>query len=414
MSGILGLRGTGDFATDERPKDFREMILMREPNGDAPIFALTSKTKKRVVTDPQYYWWDEPQDLVRLQVNKSGNHASGDTTIIVDSSDPSTSAPTRTYGTASHLKPGDLLLYELTDAAAYTNELLEVVQVISDTQIQVLRGAAGTTAAAIADDGYLTLVGSVYAEGTDAPSAVSRSPLKYTNYVQIFKDSYELTGTVLATATRTGEPWSNDKKRKMWDHSRGIELAMIFGKASEGVGTNGKPKRTMGGIRSQIPSSNQYVYSTGTTIFSLMDQISPIFNYVSPAGNERAAFVGNGAMNALNKIITADGNGDIQWAGLQKVYGMYFNVLQFPQGRILLKTHPLMSRFGSSYTNSMLILDMSSITYVTLKGRDTKVTDDVQSKSEDLRRGFIQTDCSVEVDRGGVTCAYIGNVNYTP
>ncbi len=53
---VLGLRGTGDFGADERPKDFRETILFRDPNGDAPIFALTSKTRKRVVSDPQYYW----------------------------------------------------------------------------------------------------------------------------------------------------------------------------------------------------------------------------------------------------------------------------------------------------------------------------------------------------------------------
>lgn len=409
---VLGLRGTGDFATDERPKDFREMILMREPNGDAPIFALTSKTRKRTVSDPQYYWWDEPQDLVRLQVNKAGNHTASDTTIIVDSGDPDASNPTRTWGTASHLKQGDLLLYELADAAAYANEIIEVVSVISDTSFIVLRGAAGSTAAAIADNGYLTLIGSVYAEGTPAPGAVSRNPIKYNNYSQIFKDTYELTGTVLATKTRTGEPWSNDKKRKMWDHSRGIELAMIFGKPSETIGANGKAKRTMAGLRYQIPAANQYVYSATTTIFDLMDRISPVFNYVSPAGNERAAFCGNGALNRLNKIITADANGDIQWAGVQKVYGMDFNVLQFPQGRILLKTHPLMSRFDTSYNNSMLILDMSSITYVTLKGRDTKVKDDVQAEDEDVRRGFIQTECSVELDRGGVTCAYIGNITY--
>lgn len=411
---VLGLRGTGDFATDERPKDFREFILFRDPNGDAPIFALSSKAKKRTVTDPQFYWWDEPQDIVRLQVNMAGGAGSSDTVITVDSADPTTSNPDRAWGVASHLKEGDLLLVEAADSASFTNEIVEVVSVISDTQFQVSRGAAGSTAASISDDAKLTLIGSVYAEGTSAPSAVSRNPLKYTNYIQTFKDSYELTGTVLATNTRTGEPWSNDKKRKMWDHSRGIELSMLFGKPSETVGSNGKPKRTMAGLRYQIPSGNQYVYSTGTTWFDLVDRISPMFNYSSRSGDERAAFVGNGALNALNKIIMADANSTMQWQGVQSVYGMNFRVLQLPQGRILLKTHPLMSRFSSYYTNSMFILDMSVLTYVTMKGRDTKVYDDVQAKDEDLRRGYIQTDCSLELDMGGVTCGYIGNINYAP
>jgi hypothetical protein len=414
MSGVLGLRGTGNFAADERPKDYREFILFREPNGDAPIFALTAKGKKRVVTDPEYNWWDEPQDLVRMQVNGAVGNTAADQLIVVDSLDPTAAAPTRQWGTATHLKSGDLLFVESTDSVSFAQEIIEVDQVLSDTSFTVKRGAAGSTIAAIGNDAYLTLIGSVHPEGTAAPQAVSRNPVKYNNYTQIFKDSYELTGTVLATKFRTGEPWSNDKKRKMWDHSRAIELSMLLSKPSETTGDNGKPKRTMGGILYQIPSGNRYVYSTGTTIFDLLDRMSVVFNYSSRAGNERAVFAGNGALNALNKIIAADPNGEIQWGGMERVYGMNFRELVFPQGRFLVKTHPLLSRFGGYYTNSMFLLDMSAITYVTLKGRDTKVKDDVQADDEDVRRGFIQTECSVEVDMGGVTCGYIGNVNYSP
>jgi hypothetical protein len=274
-----------------------------------------------------------------------------------------------------------------------------------------VRGAAGTTAASIPDDSYLLLIGSAYAEGTDAPDAVSRNPLKYFNYTQIFKNTYELTKTTDVTHLRTGDAWSNDKKRKMFDHSRGIELAILFGQRSETTGTNGKPKRTMGGLRQYI--GNQYVYSGGTTWFDLIDRISPVFNFASSAGDERAAFVGNGALNAINKILAADAHAEIHWGGGSKVYGMNFRELIIPQGRILLKTHPLMSR-NSLYTNAMFILDMSTINYVTLPGRDTKVKDDIQTDGEDVRRGFIQTECGLEVMRAGVTSGYIGNINYVP
>jgi hypothetical protein len=51
----------------------------------------------------------------------------------------------------------------------------------------------------------------------------------------------------------------------------------------------------------------------------------------------------------------------------------------------------------------MFVLDFSVIKYTTMKGRpDAKVTDDVQLKDEDVRRGFIQTDCSLMVDGGGL------------
>jgi hypothetical protein len=46
MSGVAGLRGTGDWGTSERPTNFRERILFISPNGNAPIFALTSKAGK--------------------------------------------------------------------------------------------------------------------------------------------------------------------------------------------------------------------------------------------------------------------------------------------------------------------------------------------------------------------------------
>ena len=45
---ILGLRGTGDWGTDERPKNFRESILWMEPNGNAPLTALLSKARSEL------------------------------------------------------------------------------------------------------------------------------------------------------------------------------------------------------------------------------------------------------------------------------------------------------------------------------------------------------------------------------
>ena len=36
----LGMRGTGDWGTDVRPKNFREMILLLFPNGAAPLTAV--------------------------------------------------------------------------------------------------------------------------------------------------------------------------------------------------------------------------------------------------------------------------------------------------------------------------------------------------------------------------------------
>src|SRR6516165_10060149 len=110
MTGIAGLRGTGDWGTDERPKNFRERILFISPNGNAPIFALTSKAGKYAVNDPEFAWWAESQNLIRLTVN--GALGATDTTVTVNGVDPAAGSMSALYGAATNLKPGDVLLVE--------------------------------------------------------------------------------------------------------------------------------------------------------------------------------------------------------------------------------------------------------------------------------------------------------------
>lgn len=418
MAAVAGLRGTGDWGTDERPKNFRENILFYQPNGTSPIFGLTSKAGKKSVDDPEFSWWSEPNTLVRLQVE--GILGTGDTTITIDSVDPSSSSPGINYGTAKHLKPGDMLLVEpATDAATFDQELIQVETVLSDTQFTARRGAGGTTAAAISDEGFLTLIGSAFAEGTAAPAASSRNPIKYHNYTQIFKDAYEITGTADETRARTGSAWSNDKKRKMFDHSRAIEESILWGRRSESTGSNGKPLRTMGGLRQFIPSTNTTVFaaaSGATARAAFLDAVSPVFDFDTGAGDTRIAFAGNAAITQLGELFQADTQVKMNSKEVFTMYGIDFQQFILPRGRIMLKSHPLLNQH-SLYRNSMFILDFDAIRYVSLKNRDTKTKDDVQNDDEDVRRGFIQTECSLMVDYGGITCAYlgaIGNLTVSP
>lgn len=411
MSGVAGLRGTGDWGVDERPKNFREGILRFNPNGTAPIFALTSKAGEKTVDDPEYSWWCEGNVLIRLQVN--GAHAAADTLINVDSADPTISTMGANLGTATNLKNGDILMVEpAADAATFTSELLEVDQVLSDTQFTVRRGAGGTTPATIANDVFLTVIGSAYAEGTGVPRAVSRNPIKNNNFIQIFKDSYELTGTADNTNTRTNNGYSEDKRRKSFKHSSDIEWSIMFGRKAETVGDNGKPKRFMGGLREFIPvATNVTVFAAPVTPASFLDAIAPVFDFDTGAGDQRIGFAGNQALIELSKIFANEVVFNVQDTVTQ--YGMDFTKFRLPNGTLMMKSHPLLSRHGL-YRKSMFILDFDSIKYVKQKGRPSgKVADDVQQKDEDVRRGFIHTDCGLMVDYGGLTNAYLGNISST-
>lgn len=410
MSAIAGLRGTGDWGTDERPKNFREGILRFNPAGTAPIFALSSKAGKRSTDDPEFSWWAEGNAVIRLQVN--GALGTTDQLVTVDSADPTSTTLGANLGTAQHLKEGDILLVEpLVDNATFDQELLQVTGTMSDTQFSVTRGAGGTTAATIADNRFLLVIGSAYAEGTGAPRATSRNPTKFSNYIQIFKDTYELTGTADKTKTRTNNNYSEDKKRKTWKHSSDIEWSIMFGRKNETVGDNGKPLRFMGGLREAIPAANTTVFSSAVTPSTLLSAISPVFDFDTGAGDTRMAFAGNTALTELSKIFANEVV--FQVNNVVKVYGMDFQEFVLPMGRVLMKSHPLLSR-NSLYRSSMFVLDFDSIKYVTQKDRpDGRVKDDVQLDDEDVRRGFIQTDCSLMVDYGGLTNAYIGGISST-
>lgn len=419
MSGIAGLRGTGDWGTDERPKNFRESILFYSPNGNAPIFAMTSKAGKKSVDDPEFSWWAEANTLFRLKVNASGGIAAGGTTITVDSADPTSSTMTALYGTATHLKPGDLLLVEKTDQTTFDNEVIQVESVLSDTQFTATRGVSGTTAATIDDDAFLTLYSSAYAEGTAAPRATSKNPVKFSNYIQIFKDSYEITGTADKTNARTGSAWSNDKKRKTFKHAADIELSIMFGRKHETTGDNGKPLRFMGGLREQIPQATPAnggrttVFSSAVSAATFTDAVQPVFDFDHGGGDTRIAFAGNKAVTEMGKVIQGTTGIRMEMGSVIKMWGINFREFVMPMGRVLLKSHPLMS-IHPRYQSAMFVLDFASIKYVNMKGRpDGKYHDDVQNKDEDVRRGYIQTDCSLMVDGGGLTNAYLGNISAT-
>lgn len=406
MSAVAGLRGTGDWGTDERPKNFREMILWRNPNGTAPLTALMSKANKSSVSDPEFSWWDEAVDIVRVET--SASHAAGETTIAVDSVDPTVALPKSNYGEATHLKRGDLLQVEkAVETTTYDNEIIEVVTVISATSFTCLRGRAGTVAGTIGNNVFLLKIGSAYPEGSGAADAVSRNPVKYSNFCQIFKTAYEITGTAKVTRLRTGDAIRNDKRRKMMDHSIDMEMAMMWGAKHETTGPNGKPLRYMGGIRAQIPAVNVTIFSVAATMNTFLDAIAPVFDYQSQGGDQRVVFCGNGFLNNLNKIVAA--TGDIQLGAVVKMFGMNLREYIMPQGSIFLKPHPLFNR-NALYNKSGMIVDFSALRWRHTAGRDTMFEDNIQLPGEDLIKGQWFTEGGLEVFWGGLTCGYIGNL----
>lgn len=390
---FAGLRGTGSWGTDERPKNFREAILWANPNGSAPLFALLAKARSEKVDDPEFSWWEEKLTPIRVSVNYTTGYVATDNTIVIASG-------------GLQLVPGDVLQVEKTEDASYTNEFVEVSSVTSDTTIVIKRGVANTTAAALANATYMTKLGSAFEEGTGKPEISQRNPTKLSNYTEIFKTAVGITGTAEVTRARTGDAWKNDKKRKGFDHSVAIEMAMMFGKSYETTGANGRPKRYTAGLRSFL-STNVTIFTTTPTEDTFLNAVYKVWDYNSEsgAGDERIVLAGNGFLNSLNKLAKNSSSTRINFDGQLKVYGMTLQKWVLPQGTLGVKTHPLMNLHGR-YTNSAFVLDPSNLRYRHL--RDTKFLDNQQANDEDQRVGQWLTEAGLEVNHEE-TMAYLGN-----
>ena len=392
VAAIMGLRGTGDWGTDERPKNFRETILWRQPNGMTPLTAIMAKAGSESTNDPEFAWWEEDLQTVRVQETTGLAANTGSTAL------------TCSGGGVSNLVAGDVLLVEKTDQVSYDNEIVVVASVASDTSATLARAQSGTSVAAIAANSFLTKIGNVYAEGTTSPNVSSRNPNKLYNYCQIFKTAYELTNTAKMTKARTGDPLKNDKKRKMFDHSIAMEWAMIFGKRHETTGANGKPMRFTGGLR-QFITTNVTVFATSPTETTFLNASYPVFNWNSGAGDERFVLAGNVALNNLNLLAKNSSSTRINFQGVVNIYGMNLQKWVMPQGTFYVKTHPLLNTH-SRYSKSMFILDPSALVYRYM--RDTTFKDNVQANDADTTKGFWLTEAGIEI-RHEKTMAYIGN-----
>lgn len=394
MASIAGLRGTGSWATDERPKNFREYILWRDPNGMAPLTALLSKVGSESVDDPEFAWWEEQLQLVRVTTDATGASASSTALGLVSG--------------GYDLVKGDLLLVEKADQTSYDNEIVEVSSVTSDTAIVITRAQCGTSGAVTGASATLTKIGNRYEEGSASPNVSARNPTKVYNYTQIFKTAYQMTRTAKQTRTRTGDPLKNDKKRRAFDHSVAMELAFLFGKKNETTGPLGMPLRTTGGLRSFI-STNLTVFATTPTINTFIDAVAPCFDYSgSGAGNERIIFCGNGFLTTLNKLIAANSGVRVNYNGKIDVYGMKLMEFIMPQGTVYLRSHPLLNTHAR-YKNSGFVVDPSALKYRYVQ--DTKDQDNIQDNDADQQKGQWLTECGLEVHHER-TMAYIGNFTY--
>ena len=82
---IQGLRGTGEFGVDFRPKNYRELFTLLEPNGSAPFNALLAMANSESTDDPEFKNFRDEMPDRTLKINLAAGYNTTATALTVDS-----------------------------------------------------------------------------------------------------------------------------------------------------------------------------------------------------------------------------------------------------------------------------------------------------------------------------------------
>jgi len=382
---MFGMRGTGDWATYQRPKNYRETILYLYPNGSAPLTAMLSLMKEEKVDDPEYNWWTKILQSQRGAVTGVYTDAALGTAYVSGGTAAVTLYVKMSAADAAHFRIGHQVT--LRDASDYKVDCnAKVTSVVSNGDssyiaAKLLEADDNSSDGDLSDCDVALITGNLNPEGGSRPDAIAYDPVKWNNYTQIFRTPLSITRTARKTRLRTGDAYKEAKRECLELHSIEMEKAFLWGIASENTGANGKPERTTWGLIRALQygsdgSANvgvasdytSYASSTDPTDHSgrtwldggeewLDEQLERMFRY---GRSEKMAFAGSGALLGVNRL--AKSGGQIQLTPESAGYGIKVLTWITPFGTIRIKTHPLFS-FEASNRNSMLIFEPEDIRY---------------------------------------------------
>lgn len=223
-----------------------EILLL---NGhQTPLLSLLGFSE--AVTQTTHQWFED--EMIADESTVAGAKLVGDTSVVVANAEP--------FRVGHVVKVGEELL---------------LVTAVSGTTLTVVRGYAGTTAAAIADQAKIEVQFVEGAEGADARSARFKARVAKSNKTQIFDDSVEISGTAAAVQQYgINDLYEYEKQKKQLELALQLEKALINGVSYE----NGQI-RQMKGIRQFIASNVDNVAGALT-----MDAVNNLAQKIYEAG----------------------------------------------------------------------------------------------------------------------------------
>ena len=354
---------TGVFNTSLNPQDyakksFQALITRLMPNGSAPLFAISDQLGEDTAYQYEHGYFSKTMIFPNVTMNASA--LSSDTTLTVVST--------------TDILSGMVLRVDST------GENILVLTVPNSTSITVRRGFGTVAAAAISNGVKLWMVGNAYEESSLRPTSLLIMPVRVTNYTQIFRNTWAVSGTQAATAVIAGgTPDAESKQDCAVFHAVDIEKALIYGQKYQGT-LNGSPLHTMDGLLNIVAAAaagNITALGATTTWTQLEAALDPVFQQVTDPKNPnmRALFVGGIARRVLHSIFRLNSTYYIQ--GQRNDWGLQFDTFKTPRGEFNVIEHPLFNAYGatSTWAKMAIAMDLTTFSLAYMQGRKTHNAD---------------------------------------
>lgn len=358
----MGIFNTGHFIQDQAKKSFAAMITRLMPNGNAPLFALTSmlSTETAVQTEHGFF----TKTMVFPSFDLAANITDSDTTFTVVSTE--------------NLLPGQIHRLQETGENVIINSVVDATHIVVTRSVGAV-AAAAVTVASDASEAYQ--VGNAYEEASLRPQALNINPIRVTNLTQIFRNTWAISGSAESTQVIVGDTNVAESRQDCAAfHAQAIEQALWFGQKSQGY-RNGQPFRTMDGLISIVgniayyPPSysvpNIYDAQSTTNYTQLENMLDPVFNQATDpkVANERLLFVGGTARRVINDIGRKTGEYSI--VDGQTSFGLQFSTFKIARGTFRMIEHPLFNT-NPYWSKMAAAVDLSTFNVAYLGNRKTQ------------------------------------------
>jgi hypothetical protein len=361
---VSGARATNNILAGRQVVDMGDIHQLE--NDKAKLFTMVAKLGKKGAHNQTIKWMTDELNPKADAVNNGAGYADSDTSIVVDN--------------GGFFRKRDLV------KVPRTGEVLLVTNISTNT-LTVTRSVGGTAAAALVDNDPLVILGPAYAQGSTLEAARSTVEVEKTNYMQIFRHSFKVTGTHVSMGKQGGHYVESDvvtqRRKKALEHARDINLTAYFGEAALASG-NGY----LGGIIEQIPAGNIDSTSSLTEV-ELNDGLKGMFRYGSSKKvlfcSRAVAGIIDGLLRDRQRITPGDTKHGIATTEYTSSHG----VIQ------IVPDHALE---GAVYDKFAVLVDPDGPTYRYL--RDTKLLTGRQGPDEDAEVEEYLTECSFEWGNG--------------